>query len=149
MVPKQWEKRRQTPALWTSSSTVLVLFQVLWLDAGTHRSGEPCHIVYINQPSGHVKVTGSAKVLLGGCCTAWKQCLVPQGRCKVTGATWPGFRQTVATTGAAAEIRMEYLNLSVTGRTWSSFVWLNCTTSKTILKITPEHEKRERKSHKR
>lgn len=28
-------------------------------------SGVHCHIVYINQPSGHVKVTGSAKVLLG------------------------------------------------------------------------------------
>lgn len=58
------KERRQTPGLSTSSSTVL--FQVLWLDAGTHRGGEHCHIVYINQPSSHVKVTGSAKVLLGG-----------------------------------------------------------------------------------
>lgn len=66
----------------------------------------------------------------GGSCTRWKKkCLVPQGRCKVTGATWPGCEQTVVTTGSAAEIRTEYLTLFVTGRTHSSFGWLNRTAS--------------------
>lgn len=110
-------------------SEVLVAFQVLWFEAETFLRGEHCHIVYINQASGHVQATGSAKFLVGESCTAWKQCLVPQGRCKVTGATWPGCEQTAVTTGSAAEIRTEYLTLSVTGGTYSSFVWLDCTAS--------------------
>lgn len=63
-------ERRQTPGLGTLSSAVHVSFQVLWIDAQAPHRGEHCHFVYINQPSGHVEVTGSAKFLIGGSCTA-------------------------------------------------------------------------------
>lgn len=66
-------KRRQTPGLGTSSSAVHVSFQVLRLEVQALHREEHCHIVYINQPSGHVKVTGSAKFLVGGSCTRGKK----------------------------------------------------------------------------
>lgn len=52
-----------------------------------------CHAVYINLPSGHVKVTGPTKLLTGGGCTTWTQYFGQQGRCKATGVPWPGRQQ--------------------------------------------------------
>lgn len=64
-----------------------------------------------------------------GSCTTQTQCFVRQGRCKVTGATWPGCDQTTVTAAIAAEIRTESLTLCATRRNYPSFIQLKCTAS--------------------
>lgn len=123
-------ERRQTPGLGTLSSAVHVSFQVLWIDAQAPHRGEHCHFVYINQPSGHVKVTGSAKFLVGGSCTAREKKKFDPTR------TMQGDRCDL--TWLWAERGHHWLcswdqhgisNCFVTGKTYLSFVWLNRTAS--------------------
>lgn len=60
--------------------------------------------------------------------TTYTQCFVRQGRCKVTGVTWPGCNQTTVTTATPAEIRAESLTVLPQGENQFS-TQQKCTTS--------------------
>lgn len=139
-MPKQWEKKGGRHLVSQHHRPqFLYCFRCSGSMLGRTTVGSTVTLYTWTNPPVMLRWQGRRRSSRGGC-TAWKQCLGPQGRCKVTGATWPGFRPTVVTTGAAAGIRMEYLSLCVTGRTWSSFGWIG-PQLKPFLKITPEHEK--------
>ena len=89
-----------------------------------------CQALYINWPSGHVKVTRSAKFLVGGGGVVHTHCsvFVQQGRCKVTGAMWPRPDHSHRC-HSDCDQRWFSDSTAATRRKYQFFMELKCTTS--------------------